>query len=105
MILKISIARLLRLKRNLAQKHSAAEIVEILKGLQVKYNRPKSDNDGNGPNQYSMDMMDKLSRKFDKMQEEIRLQRKIIMRFLGKDTSTPDDQSNWNIDSHRKENK
>jgi CRP-like cAMP-binding protein len=108
-ILRTSIARLLRLKRSLNNKHSAEEIMQILKELQIKYNRPggggEDDEGGNSAN-VSIEMFTKLMKRFDIVQEEIKAQRRLIKHHFSKGEDSPkasiNGGSKWDDPSHKK---
>ena len=128
-IMKMSIVRLLRIKRGLTKKISAEEILEILKDLQMKYNRGNYRNKKISSHDVTMEMIRRLTKKIEKLEEKIDAQdrrqryaaenkRRDTINFLdkshskmidglAKDLHSPDtgDIKVFNLDSHRKDNK
>jgi uncharacterized protein involved in copper resistance len=110
-IMKTAIIRLLRITRGLTRKISAEEILNILKDLQLKYNRSNYNKKGNSSDSAAMELVRRLMKKVDHLEEKLDAQdrrrtfvdekRFQTMKFAEESPSI----RNYNPDTHRPDNK
>jgi hypothetical protein len=86
-VLRRAVGRILLIKDNLSRLRNAFEIMQLLKGLQLKYNSPVVLTNSEEANKKTLEMLQVLTDKFEDMKKEL-YDQKIMIRaqtMRGKD--------------------